>query len=341
MRKTTTFVALLVVVLLAGCKSEKGAVESDWPKGSGYLTPPQNKPSAPHKVEPISGSVKIIGGSNGKYFMQGTMQIRNDRVVTIYPGNTITHAYESKPSLEVSDYNGDKCVLLLGMTVKVDEYGQFVFVKHDPDEAVVPPPAPEEETAPQPKKTIRFPDYGIDVPIPQYWEIVDCSDLKSIDDLAEPGKSHLDEFVRKHPDRVCVLQQIVSPGPRPTIVLIPGDEFITSSPSDSSMRAGTTSAKNILAAQLAWLVISREKKGRIGGQVYRERLPLADGKVSAAKLKGDVMFNPVTMYGAVITGRGKGLKITVGCAGHTPYVDETVAALGRILVQIDKDLQKK
>lgn len=129
-----------------------GAVpQSAWPEGSGYLTPPRNRPAELLAVTPTYGEAIIAGVSDGGFQMQGKIEIVNNRMLVFHPGKTITHGCPGEPSLEVTDCNGDKCTLLYGMSVKIDEYGQFRFLKYDPDAVAGDSPAeetPGDDTAP-------------------------------------------------------------------------------------------------------------------------------------------------------------------------------------------------
>ena len=186
------------------------------------------------------------------------------------------------------------------------------------------------------KREINFSAQGIKVSVPPDWQIVDCHDLKSIDDFTKQCQKHLDEYVRKHPERTCCLQKDTLEGLRPTIILIPGDGFIKESPENSNMKAGTKTSTSILAAQLAWLVIGKNKTVKTQGDVFFEDngVMLAGRKEFAAKLKGDA-----TMLGIVIDDRWQNLKMTIGLAAPPELLDDTIKTAEQIILQIDKSVE--
>jgi hypothetical protein len=100
---------------------------TQWPPGSGYLVPPRNCPRSPHEVKRTSTKARIVGTHpNGAARMKGDIEIIHGQFAICFPGAQITHDCASSPTLVLGDYNGDKCTLLYGMTVQVDQYGQFV-----------------------------------------------------------------------------------------------------------------------------------------------------------------------------------------------------------------------
>jgi len=142
--------ALLVGSALApGCKdsnkesSGSGSTQPStsntqvrWPSGSGYLAEPTHRPSSPHKVKPSKVEAKItdVETRNGKTIalMEGSFEVRDGQMISVFPGSVITNVCQSPSKVDAADYNGDKCVLPYGITVVVDDYGQFVPVKYDP-----------------------------------------------------------------------------------------------------------------------------------------------------------------------------------------------------------------
>ena len=49
----------------------------------------------------------------------------------------MTNHTASEDALSLQDHNGDTCIVPYGLTVWVDEYGQFVPIQYDP---AMPPP---------------------------------------------------------------------------------------------------------------------------------------------------------------------------------------------------------
>jgi len=110
--------------------------KSPWLPGTGYVSKPAHRPLQPHKVKPTTTDAVIKEGLGDQFLMEGRVEIRDNKMLVVYPGAKLTHAWKERPNLEMADYNGDKCILPLGTTVRVDEYGQFVPVKHVPTQAV-------------------------------------------------------------------------------------------------------------------------------------------------------------------------------------------------------------
>jgi hypothetical protein len=154
LKSLAVFIALGVATIVLGLGLVFGVFrfsawlsEPSWPDGSGYLSGRDNTPFRAHDVEPADGELSIVGVDSrdpSTVILSGELEIRNSQLLFIYPGKQITHACESRPTLEVPDYNGDKCTLLYGMTARIDEYGKFVFVKCEPEGAADSEDAPEE-----------------------------------------------------------------------------------------------------------------------------------------------------------------------------------------------------
>ena len=50
----------------------------------------------------------------------------------VHPSATITYLCDDPVRHTLPDYNGDRCTLVRGLTVIVNEYGEFVPVKYLP-----------------------------------------------------------------------------------------------------------------------------------------------------------------------------------------------------------------
>ena len=106
----------------------------DWPPDSGYANRTTNVPSQPPNVEPTITDVTITQVSGNQYlFTHGsTIEIRSGVKLFIHPGATITYLCDDPVRHTLSDYNGNPCTLVRGLTVIVNEYGEFVPVKYLP-----------------------------------------------------------------------------------------------------------------------------------------------------------------------------------------------------------------
>jgi hypothetical protein len=83
-------------------------------------------------VEKTSTNAQIVAVSGDQFSLgkDSLLEIRESRSLLIFPGATITYSCKEPEKLEIKDYNGDKCLLPYGITVRVDEYGQFVPARY-------------------------------------------------------------------------------------------------------------------------------------------------------------------------------------------------------------------
>jgi len=128
----------LTVVWLSVSGEEGGPLPArkpfPWPDGAGYLAPPQMRPAQPHSVEPARTEYAIVGMLDGGMMeCAGHVEVRAGEFLQVHPGCTITCLLRTPDTMKMSDYNGDECTLVYGLTVKVDDYGQFVPVRYDPE----------------------------------------------------------------------------------------------------------------------------------------------------------------------------------------------------------------
>lgn len=119
---------IVMVILFAGC----GESRIEWPSATGYVYPPKSRPSSPHQVQETSTRAEIIDVGEGQFLLgeNSSVEYRESRPLLIFPGAQISYLSESPPTLTLEDYNGDECILPYGITVKVDEYGQFIPIKY-------------------------------------------------------------------------------------------------------------------------------------------------------------------------------------------------------------------
>ena len=127
-------VAVILVILIR--KGEQSAAPAaaaiEWPEGAGYLTPPNNRPALPHDVRTKTKAEIIEVGANGLR-LRGRVEYRESRGLIFYPGAEFTYLVESPPTLGLQDCNGDTCTLTYGLTVVIDEYGQFIPIRYEPE----------------------------------------------------------------------------------------------------------------------------------------------------------------------------------------------------------------
>ena len=105
-----------------------------WPPGTGYTTR-VFRPDAEHAIRPTRSMVVIdVAGNETGYRMNGDLEEREAyrEPLTAFPGATITHAAQANRRITLRDYNENDCALAYGITVKVDEYGEFVPIRYRP-----------------------------------------------------------------------------------------------------------------------------------------------------------------------------------------------------------------
>jgi hypothetical protein len=121
--------ALLIVghIFLIGCSS------AEWPSETGYLTKAKNRPSTPYEEKNrIVAEIKVEQDGTVMFSVSPgqVIKIRNGQTLIVFPGAMLSYMGESPSTVKLKDFNGDECVLPSGITVTVDEYGQFVPVKY-------------------------------------------------------------------------------------------------------------------------------------------------------------------------------------------------------------------
>ena len=120
----------LIVLIGVSCKGV------DWPSGTGYVTPATNRPLSPYQIQTNSTNWEILGiNENGDFIWQGIFEVYGNKSSRWAPGAVITnHNIGSRGvALTLIDCNGDKCIIPYGMTVRINEYGQYVPVRYDPE----------------------------------------------------------------------------------------------------------------------------------------------------------------------------------------------------------------
>jgi hypothetical protein len=121
--------ALLIVstIFSIGCS------KIEWPSETGYLTKAQNRPSTPYdEKSEVVAEIKVKEDGRVMFSVgpgQG-IPIRNGKSLIVFPGATLSYMSESPSTVKLKDFNGDECVLPSGITVEVDEYGQFIPKKY-------------------------------------------------------------------------------------------------------------------------------------------------------------------------------------------------------------------
>ena len=108
-----------------------------WPKGTGYLTKPQKRPTSAHPKRTHTDSTRTNASieevREDELIVKGNVEHVLDesgalRPMFRNPGAVITNAMKNRSAVTIADYNGDECVIPYGMTVRVDDFGQFVPV---------------------------------------------------------------------------------------------------------------------------------------------------------------------------------------------------------------------
>ena len=121
---------LLLMIVIQSCS------KVEWPPESGYIIEPKYRPSKAYEGEKLTHVAELKVNKEGQVqfsFPPGQLiQFSNSRPVVIYPGAKIKYLEESPAKVHLHDYNGDECVLPSGITVEVDEFGQFIPIKYKP-----------------------------------------------------------------------------------------------------------------------------------------------------------------------------------------------------------------
>jgi hypothetical protein len=135
-RRAVALTGVLGVLVASGC----GRSGVEWPAGTGYVSPPQNRPASAHEVEQTTSVLEFAGFILGDPAFTGDVLSPEGKSILVFPGAQISHHVAQYATVELKDYNGDVCIVPLGMTVRVDEYGQFVPLKYEPMEPFTPTP---------------------------------------------------------------------------------------------------------------------------------------------------------------------------------------------------------
>jgi len=123
-------VGALAIMVFTGC----GQSRCDWPEGTGYITAAKNRPASPHDVKKTTTVAQIeeVSIASGVLVLNGEVEYRESRQLFVFPGARIAYMCKEPDKYEMDDYNGDPCVLPYGITVRVDEYGQFIPIGYNP-----------------------------------------------------------------------------------------------------------------------------------------------------------------------------------------------------------------
>ncbi len=135
---------LLSVMLgwaLGGCGGTPTAI--NWPEGTGYLSGQNNRPSSAHNIR-SSTKAQIVAVGEGRIRLgpDSKLELKDSRPLLFAPGAEVSYLAGSPEKFEFKDFNGDSCVLVTGLTVRVSDYGQMVPIRFRPEEGVAPPTGP-------------------------------------------------------------------------------------------------------------------------------------------------------------------------------------------------------
>ena len=109
------------------------AASMAWPTGAGYWRYAAHRPSSPHKVAQSHAKLRVMEiDRSGEPVFSGHTEIRDGEFIGIYPGVEIRNETRDHTEITLNDYNGDPCTVPYGMTVAVDEYGQFAPLRCEP-----------------------------------------------------------------------------------------------------------------------------------------------------------------------------------------------------------------
>ena len=255
----------------------------------------------------------------------------------ITPGNTIGGCIMSGRSNRPIAW---LCALGLAITVGCGKKGPVASEGGNPrPPSQTPAPEPGASGAkPTPqnpegseKVRLNFEVASIKCSVPAGWAIVDGRRIKT-DVLVGPCQQHMDKFLKGGPNSACFLQQTSAAGVKPTICLLPGEDFIKGCPSFGSFRPGTRSGAKILAAEMAWLLVCEDGIQKVPDSVVGvQMMEFGDTKESAAKIEGET----VILIGISLTERWKNRQLTIGLAAPPDSIKATKAVVGGIIAEID------
>ena len=130
LKKMGVLFALLLMIVIQSCS------KVEWPPESGYIIEPKHRPLKAYEGEKLTHVAELKVNKEGEIifsFPPGQLiEISNNRPIVIYPGAKIKYLEELPAKVHLQDYNGDECVLPSGITVEVDEFGQFIPIKYKP-----------------------------------------------------------------------------------------------------------------------------------------------------------------------------------------------------------------
>ena len=106
-----------------------------WPANSGYLSGLRKSPFYPHNLIQTYTKCFIVDYKDGNIIVKGDVELRNSKKLVVFPGAVITNAYEGADFIEVKDFNGDVCTLPKGITFEVSNFGVFVLLADDLEDA--------------------------------------------------------------------------------------------------------------------------------------------------------------------------------------------------------------
>ncbi len=186
--------------------------------------------------------------------------------------------------------------------------------------------------------TIRFASFGIELPVPRGWKIISAKDLQT-DIFTPPHRKHADEYIKNDPDASCFIQKQGPGDVKPTICIIPGEQYVKSTPDAGNFRGGFAFTAGVHASQLAWLASYTGDLPNIAAMVQLTSMEIDGKKGPTTQSQGD----GVTLLGIGFDSRwweGKnkwqGPPVTVGVAAPPDSLKATI----EVVEQIIRDIQK-
>ena len=143
--------SVLSAWVLVGCGGGDGGGERtaiSWPAGTGYVSEAKNRPSSPYRFKTSTkAQIIAVGEKRIRLGPESRLELKESRTLLFAPGAEVSYVCTSPDKFEFKDYNRDACLLATGITIWVNEYGEFVPIRYRPEDGVAPPSGEIEKEA--------------------------------------------------------------------------------------------------------------------------------------------------------------------------------------------------
>ena len=190
------------------------------------------------------------------------------------------------------------------------------------------------KTGQEEKRCVKFGSYGMQFTVPDKWQVIDARGIKT-GLFTQPTERHADQYVKGKSGLCCFLQLQDSGTVRPTICLVPGEDFIKGTPENGNLRGGTGLVAGVLASQLAWLAVSENSLPKVSGNVSMSMQTFAGHEELGSEIAGD----SVRLIGVAIKVGSKATRLTIGFATPPDKLNEVKEVAEAIIRQIEANIK--